>query len=419
MDREVKIPYGKHYVDISVSKENLVGVFFPSFAEVPTDTDEIIRHALANPIGSPPLREIARGRRHAVILVSDVTRPVPTWLLLPPLLEELEAAGLNERNIRMIIATGLHRGHTEDEKRALVGDAVADRYTVEDHSQDNCVSCGTTSHGLPVEINRTVLEADLRICTGNIDPHYFVGYTGGAKAIMPGVSSRASITATHRMMLLPGAEAGRVEGNPVRAAIEEVGEKVGIDFILNVVVNEKKQIIGAVAGHHILAHREGCRIADRVFKVPIPEAADIVVAGAGGYPKDINLYQAQKALDNASLAVKPGGTIILIAECPEGFGDETFRRWMINAKKPDDIIRQMEREFVMGGHKALAMARILKRTRVILVSSLEPEHVRRAMLVAARNSEDALEKALDGCGPRPTIAIIPYAGSTLPSLAPS
>ncbi|HHY46516.1 MAG TPA: nickel-dependent lactate racemase [Firmicutes bacterium] len=412
----VVIPYGKGHVNVSISRENLTGVFSPRPAAVPEDPGRLVREALRNPIGSPPLREIARGHRQAVILVSDITRPVPSRLLLPPILEELKAAGMGPSQIHIVIATGLHRGHTDAEKRALVGDDVVDRFLVEDHSLEDCVDCGATASGLPVEINRSVVEADLRICTGNIDPHYFVGYTGGAKAIMPGVSSKRSVTATHRMMLLPGAEVGRVEGNPVRAAIEEIGDKVGIDFILNVVVNEKKEIIGAVAGHHVKAHREGCKIADQVFKVPVPEACDIVIAGAGGFPKDINLYQAQKGLDNARLAVKQGGTIILVAECPEGFGDETFEAWMTGVGDPEEIIARMEREFVMGGHKALAVALTMRKAKVILVSSLDPDLVRRAHFTPASTVAEALGMALDRHGGRAKIAVMPYAGSTVPGL---
>jgi nickel-dependent lactate racemase len=331
----ISIPYGKDYMSLSMPKENLLGVFLPNVMEPSAEPEDIIREALSKPIETLPLKEIVKGRSKAVILVSDITRPVPTRLLLPLLLDELRSAGLGPSSVRIVVATGLHRGHTEEEKRSLVGGNIFECMVVEDHSPDNCVNCGMTESGVPIEINRTVAEADLVICTGNIDPHYFVGYTGGAKAVMPGVSSKRAITATHSMMMLPGAEVGKVEGNPVRAAIEEVGGRVGIDFILNVVLNEKKKIAGAVAGHHVHAHRVGCSIADYVFKVRVPEAADIVVAGAGGFPKDINLYQAQKALDNAKLLVRKGGTIILVAECAEGFGDKAFESWITGARNPE------------------------------------------------------------------------------------
>ncbi|MDI6871964.1 MAG: nickel-dependent lactate racemase [Bacillota bacterium] len=417
MPETIALPYGKGHRELSVPWKNLLGVFLPHSVGEAGEPESLLRRALAGPIGSPPLRELARERKSAVILVSDITRPVPTWLLLPPLLEELEHGGLDRSRVRVVVATGLHRGHTREEQSALVGEAVADSVAVEDHSPDRCVSCGVTPGGLPVEVNRAVLAADLRICTGNIDPHYFVGYSGGAKAVMPGVSSRAAVTATHRLMLLPGAEVGRVEGNPVRAAIEEVGEAVGIDFILNVVVNERKGIVAAVAGHHRLAHREGCRIADRLFKVELPEPADIVVAAAGGYPKDLNLYQAQKGLDNARLAVKAGGTIILVAECREGFGDETFERCMTSAGSPEVIIDRMKKEFVMGGHKALAVALTMQRARVILVSSLPPEVARQALFEPAASAQAALDELL---GRHPgTVAVLPYAGSVVPCLRSS
>ncbi|MGE5554356.1 MAG: nickel-dependent lactate racemase [Betaproteobacteria bacterium] len=414
--RQLALPYGKGQMEVRLPERNLLGVFLPQHVPPAREPERLIREALARPIGTPPLRELARGRRSAVILVSDLTRPVPSRTFLPALLDELAAAGLADHQIRVVIATGLHRAHTPDEKRALVGEAVADRVEVQDHSPADCVSLGTTPGGLPVEVNRRVVEADLRICTGNIDPHYFAGYSGGAKAIMPGVSSRAAVTATHRMMLAPGAEIGRVEGNPVRTAIDEVGKAVGIDFIFNVVVNERKELVAAVAGHYLQAHREGCRLADRVFKVGLPEPADVVLASAGGFPKDVNLYQAQKGLDNARLAVKPGGTIILVAECREGFGDATFEQWMVEVGDPDAIIARLSREFVMGGHKAVAVALTLKRARVILVSSLPPELVRQAKLQPAESAQQALGEVLsDG---QATVAVLPYAGSVVPLLPP-
>lgn len=410
------IPYGRDCLNLSIPKENLLGVFLPNVMKTSDEPEGIIREALSKPIESPPLKEIAKGRSKAVILISDITRPVPTRLLLPPLLDELKGAGLSLSSVRIVVATGLHRGHTEEEKRSLVGDSIFECMVVEDHSPENCIDCGVTKSGLPVEINRTVAEADLVICTGNIDPHYFVGYTGGAKAVMPGASSKRAITATHSMMTLPGAEVGRVEGNPVRAAIEEVGDRVGIDFILNVILNEKKGIVGAVAGHHVHAHRAGCSIADRMFKVHVPEKADIVVAGAGGFPKDINLYQAQKALDNAKLMVRKGGTIILVAECVEGFGDKAFESWITEARNPDELIEKMERQFVMGGHKALAIALTMKRANVILVSSLDSAVAAQAFFTPASTVSDALEQSLAMHGPQARVAVIPYAGSTVPNI---
>jgi nickel-dependent lactate racemase len=411
----VRLPYGSGSQTVEVPKDKLVGTFLPRKILVPKDPDAVIRDALSSPIGSPSLREVAKGHEEAVILISDITRPVPSNRFLPPLLEELEAAGLGPEHIRIVIATGLHRCHTDGEKRRLVGDEVAKSIRVEDHSPDACVSLGTTAGGLPIEINRTVLEADLRICTGNIDPHYFVGYSGGSKAIMPGVSSLKSITATHSMMLLPGAEVGNINGNPVRAAIDEIGEDIGVHFIFNVILNEDKQIVGAVAGHHVNAHREGCKIADSMFKVHLPQPADIVIVSAGGYPKDINLYQAQKALDNARLAVKENGVIILVAECREGFGEETFEEWMTSADSPDVIIGRMQERFVMGGHKALAVAQTMKKARIMLVSSIHPDLVRQAMFEASDDVQDALRNALNSHKGEESIVVLPYGGSTIPT----
>ena len=247
--------------------------------------------------------------------------------------------------------------------------------------------------------------------------HYFAGYSGGAKAVMPGVSDREAIQANHRMMIEETSAAGRIEDNNIRLDIEEAGDMCGIDFILNVVLNEKKEIVYAAAGDHRKAHREGCRFLDSMYKVRIPSKADIVIASPGGYPKDINLYQAQKALDNAKHAVKDGGIIILAAECTEGLGEDVFAEWLNDADSADDLIERVRSDFRLGGHKAAAIAMVVKKSReVLLVSSMPHDLASGTFMIPYTEIKSAVEHAVHLAGNDAKIIIMPYAGSTLPVL---
>ena len=312
--------YGREQLELHVPARNLADVVRPRRnAPAPASVEDelaLVRAALAAPIGAPPLRELAAAAGSAAIVVSDVTRPCPTYRFLRLVLEEL--AVIPPERVTILFALGSHRPHTEEERRRLVGDVVVDRHPCLDLDEDACVLVGHTSRGTPLEVFRPYVEADLKICTGNLEYHYFAGYSGGAKAVMPGICRRSAIQPNHSMMLEPAAKAGILRGNPVRDDIDEAGGIVGVDFIVNVLLNEKKQIVDCVAGHYLEAHAEGVRRYDELFDLRIDRAVDVVVASPGGSPKDINLYQAQKTLDNVSGAVREGGTIILVARVRRG-----------------------------------------------------------------------------------------------------
>ncbi|MBR2223937.1 MAG: nickel-dependent lactate racemase, partial [Christensenellaceae bacterium] len=250
---------------------------------------------------------------------------------------------------------------------------------------------------------------------GNIEFHYFAGYSGGAKAIMPGVSTHDAIQKNHSMMVNEDAHAGKIEGNPIREDIDSVVEFRPIDFIVNVVLNEKKEIIKAVAGHHIEAHREGCKFLDQLYKKEIEEKADIVLVSPGGYPKDINLYQAQKGLDNSKHAVKDGGVIILVASCKEGLGEKTFERWMTTSESVDFMAAEIGRHFELGGHKAAAIAMVMQKAEVYLVSDLEEDFVKSIFFKPFKTLEDAYKAAQAKLGEDAKVIVMPYGGSTLPN----
>jgi nickel-dependent lactate racemase len=279
------------------------------------------------------------------------------------------------------------------------------------------VRLGVTSHGTTVELFRPLVEADLRVCLGNLEFHYFAGYSGGAKSVLPGCASKTTITANHGLMTKPGAATGRLEGNPVREDLEEGAAMLGVDFILNVIVDDHHRIVAAAAGHVCQAHRRGCELVAERGSVPIDKLADIVLVSAGGYPLDVNMYQAQKALDNAVHAVREGGVIIWVAECREGLGSATFASWLQEADSVEGILERIGREFVLGGHKAAAIASVLKKAKVYFVSALPTDVLGQIGLVPFADLDQAMEAALAATSADAQVLVLPYGDSVLPQVA--
>lgn len=380
------------------------------------DIDKDVVHALENPIGSPRLKDIVKPGEKIAIITSDITRPMPTYKVMPALLEELKEAGVDYNDVTLVFALGSHRRQTPEEMRRLAGDYAYEKINVVDSDIDDCIRMGVTANGTPVDITRVVAEADRKIALGNIEFHYFAGYSGGYKAIMPGVSTPAAIQSNHKLMIKPESCAGRLEGNPVREDIEEAGRICGLDFILNVVLDEHKEIVKVVCGDPIKAHRVGAAFLDRLYTKEIDRGADIVIVSQGGAPKDLNLYQTQKALDNSKHAVKDGGIIILIGSCAEGYGEHTFEDWMLNSESPDDLVNKIRRHFVLGGHKAAAIGMVLQRAEIYLVSDMAPEQVERSFMRPYTSAQQAFDDALAKFGGKADVITMPYGGSVLPRL---
>lgn len=408
--------FGAGIQEAEVPEKNLLGVLHANEVAPGLTGEAEVRRALTEPIGSPRLGDIVRSGEKIAIVTSDITRPMPTYQVMPALLDELYAAGVKAEDITLVFALGSHRKHTDEERKKLAGERAWKEIACVDSDPADCVHMGVTAAGTPVDITRAVAEADRRICLGNIEYHYFAGYSGGAKAIMPGVSTRDAIQSNHSMMVRPEACAGALETNPLRMDIEEAGTLCGIDFILNVVLSEHKEIIRAVAGHPVKAHRAGCDFLDRLYLKELPEGADIVLVSQGGAPKDLNLYQTQKALDNARHAVKPGGVIVLIGSCREGLGERVFEEWMTKSASPQAMIERIGRDFQLGGHKAAAIAMTLEKADVYLVSDLEPEFVRSIFLTPHASVQAALDAAFVKLGPEAAVLAMPCGGSTLPRI---
>lgn len=411
-----ELKYGKGTKEFNIEEKNYMGSLLPKEIEFELKGEDEVKRSLENPIGSKKLREIVKPGEKIVIVTSDITRPMPSKVVLPPVIEELKKAQVQEKDITIVLALGSHRGHTEEEKNLLVGEEIYNKdIEIIDSDMNRCVNLGRCKNGTPVDIFEPVAEADRIICMGNIEYHYFAGYSGGAKALMPGVSSHAAIQANHSNMVKEGAHAGSLDNNPVRQDIDEVGQYIKIDFIVNVVLNSKKEIIRAVSGHYMEAHREGCKVLDKMYGIEIEKPADIAIVSPGGFPKDINIYQSQKGLDNAKHAVRNGGIIILVASAKERFGEKTFEDWMLN-KKPKDMIREIKENFKLGGHKAAAIAMVLEKAKIYIVSDLNDELLWSLNFVPFKTVQEAVDKALEELGEDSRILILPVAGSTLPLL---
>ena len=360
------------------------------------------------------MHEIVSAGEKVAIVTSDITRPMPSFRVLPAVIEQLKKAGIREKDITVVLALGSHRKHTEDERRVLVGEKVADsEVNVIDSDMDRCIRLGICRNGTPIDIFEPVARADRRICLGNIEFHYFAGYSGGSKAIMPGASSKEAIMINHSNMIKSGAFAGNMDDNPVRQDIEEITDFLPIDFIVNVVLDEQKRIVRAFAGHPVKAHRAGVKVLDEMYKVYLNEPADIVILSPGGYPKDINIYQAHKGLDNAKHAVKKGGILIWCARAAEGFGERTFEKWMIS-KSPKEMIKEIGINFKLGAHKAAAVAMVLEKAQIYMVSDIPFDVVRKIGIVPFASVKDAADAALRVLGADSKILIMPEAGATLP-----
>ncbi len=411
-----EINFSKSIVSFEIPDKNYLGTILPNPVDVRPGGREEVARSLREPIGAPRLSEVVKPGETVVIITSDITRPVPSYDVLPPILDELEGAGIKLLDITVVFALGSHRSHTETEMIKLVGQEVFDKVRCIDADAEKCVHMGTTKAGTPVDVFDVVANADRRICVGNIEYHYFAGYSGGAKAIMPGVSTHAAIQANHSMMVRDEAATGRLNGNPVREDIDSITEFISVDYIVNVVLDEKKRILRSVAGHYIKAHREGCKFLDTLYKVPIQQRADIVVVSAGGFPKDLNLYQAQKGLDNAKFAVRDGGVIILAASCAEGLGEQCFERWMLEYT-PDEMVVNIKKHFELGGHKAAAISLVSKKVDIYLVSDLPDDFVKSIHLTPFAGVRDALDAAFEKLGKDAGVLVMPYAGSTLPQYA--
>ncbi len=394
--------------------------------ELPDPAVEI-RRALANPLGTPPLREIVQTGERVVIVTSDITRYTGSELYLPILVEELNRCGIPDRDIEIVIALGIHRKQSSEEHRKILGDLYG-RIAVYDHECDDpeqLIDLGMTSSGLPVQINRRVMAADRVIVTGTIGLHYFAGFGGGRKSLVPGVASRETCMATHFTIFNPPQQGGRnaqactanLEGNPVHQAILEAAKMIKPDFLLNTVLTTDKKIAQIFCGDLEQAHLAGCELARRLYTASMERPVDLAIISCGGHPKDINFIQSHKALDYGVQAVHPGGTVILLAACPDGFGNATFFNWF-NYEDLDIFEKALRNRYEINGQTAWSTLSKARTWRVILVSNFNQEQTEKMGMEKANDLDQALQMAYKQLPEKPRVVVIPDGGTILPVIAP-
>jgi nickel-dependent lactate racemase len=417
---DVWLPYGKSDICARVPARNLLGSIEPKETPGAPDPAGEVERALSEPIGTKRLSEIAHADSKVAVVVDDMTRHSPTPLMLPPVLAELNVAGVKDENITVIFGSGTHRAVKPEEAARIIGEETLIRVKTVSHDckAQDLVYVGTTkTHGNKVLLNRVFAEADVKVLLGDVGFHYYAGYGGGRKSVMPAISCEETIKHNHVMLLNANARTGVLEGNPVHEDMTEAARLAKVDFILNIVANSRGEIVKAFAGDLEQAFIEAVKLVDEMYRVTVDRRADIVVVSPGGYPADLNLYQAYKALDNALEVVKRNGIIILVAECPEGHGNQVFYDWMARLDDLKQVEREIKRNFVLGGHKAYYLLKALQNHPIILVSSLPDYYATNIFkLKTARAVNDALSEAFKLAGSQARVWTMPHGSFTLPKV---
>jgi nickel-dependent lactate racemase len=418
----IHLDYGKTGLDVDLPDDRIVGPLAIRPATPLTDAAAAIDDVLRRPTGTPPLADLARGRKNACILVCDITRPVPNRLILPPILRTLEASGMRREDICILVATGLHRPNEGAELDELVGPEIARNYRCENHHGKVLAEhdyLGTTERGVPIYLDSRYTRADLKITTGLIEPHLMAGYSGGRKVICPGIAALETVKVWHGPKFLehPLADCGILQGNPVHEENTRIALLAGCDFIVNVCIDGQRRITWVGAGDMIQAWMVGVNFVEQVVRVPVPEPVDVVVTSSAGYPLDTTWYQAVKGLTGALPIVKKGGTIILVASLTEGIGSPEFMQ--VLADHPDMASfkkRILETDyFVMDQWQVEEQAKVLERCRVMVVShGLAPEVLRRCHVEPAESVEVAVAECLARYGSAARVAVIPKGPYVLP-----
>ena len=422
--RNVTLPYGRESIEIRVPEDNLIGVYSPRDAAPVTDVQAEIRRALASPIGALSLREQLRGRKNAVLVADDNTRLTPTDILIPILLDECNAARIPDSAIRVIIALGTHRFMTDDEIRDKFGDETLRRVPIVNHPYKDpaaLVDLGTTKNGGRIRINRQVVEADFKMGIGSIVPHHIPGYAGGAKIIQPGVSGEETTAYTHLLSVRAHRSYLGVLENPVREELDAMARKVGMNTILNTVLNRHGQVVQAFFGDVVEAFRAGVARSREVYDVPIPEEADIVLSSS--HPCDIEFWQAHKTLYPSDLAVKAGGIVIVATPCHEGVAQthcDMLDMTPYGSRRLREMVSAGELSDEVGAALAIAWAQVREREEVWIVSDgICPEDAEKLGFCHFASIQEALNAALAQKGSGARVTVLTHAPDMLPRITGS
>ena len=415
----VTLPYGREMVEVKIPRANLVGVYSPrDFKPVANVKDEVVR-AINNPIASKPLRQLVKGAKKAVILADDNTRLTPTDKIIPVLLDEMNAAGVEDKQITVIIALGTHRFMTEPEILEKFGEEVVKRVTIKNHDYKNpaaLIDLGKTPNGTSVWINREVYEADFKIGVGSIVPHHIPGFAGGAKIVQPGVSGEDTTAETHLLSVRAPRSYLGVESNPVREELNKIARQIGMDTIVNTVLNRQSEVVGAFFGDTVEAFNEGVKLSKEVYAVEIPEEADIVISSS--HPCDLEFWQAHKTQYPSDLAVKAGGTIIIATPCYEGVAVTHCDILEITHYSAEALRKRVEAKEVhdeVAAALAIAWAQVKERESVFLVShGIGPENARKLGFTHFATVQAAFDAAFAKHGEKARVTVLTHAPDMLP-----
>lgn len=414
----IRLEYGREGIPLTLPETATALILNTRETEAPSDTQEAVLDAISRPVGSPAasLAETARGAEQVVIVVSDITRPVPYKTLLPPILEVLtEEALVPPEGISFLVATGLHRPTTESEILEILGPEIAGAFPVYNHEARKAGRhryIGRTPRGTPVLIDQRYLDKDFRITTSLVEPHFMAGFSGGRKALCPGLCAAKTIGGFHAAALLAqeGVETGRLDGNPVHEELLAGALLAGCEFSVNTVMDPQRRLTGVYAGALDTAHKTACEAARAAAFASVPEPVDAVVTTGGGYPLDTTFYQTVKGIVAADSIVKEGGTIIVAAECSEGLGSREFEGLVRNFRSPQELLATLKpaEEFVVDQWQLQLLMKPLERADVVLVShELAPDAVEALGIRRSGSVEEALRDALTGLGEDAVIAVIP------------
>jgi lactate racemase len=426
-----RVPFGKSELEFRLPGTMKADVVTSHRAEPLSDFEKAVEEALAHPLHSQPPRSLVKPGQKVCIVFTDATRASPDHILVPALLKEVEAAGVNPEDVTILCGTGMHRPSTAEEKAAKLGAEVLKRYRVVDHDPGDTkgmVDLGRTESGIAVSVNRTAFEADLLMATGIVEPHQYAGYSGGGKTVAIGAGGEPLITFTHgpKMVDHPGTRLGRIADNPFRRAVDEAARLAGLRFVINVVQDDGKRPLAVFAGEPEATFLKCVEAARRVFEIPISRRYDIAVAGVG-YPKDANLYQASRAVSYLFFAptcvVKEGGVFILPAPMPEGAGEGSGERHffekMRSAGDMTSLLAELRRTgYAPGAQRAFIMAKVLEKNQVIVVGSKKPDVVEQAKMIPVPDMDEAFREASRISGRQDLdVLIVPHALLTLPIVA--
>ncbi|GHS89500.1 transcriptional regulator [Synergistales bacterium] len=421
---KTSLKYGRGEIEISLPDKNVIGVLEPSVHLPPiTNLEEAVKGVLSKPTAGTSLVDLIKEKKpqSVAIIVNDMTRSTPSERVLPPILDMLEGNGVAREAITIVIANGTHRAETEAEIESLLSKDIASTYRVENHLCDapDLVDMGVMSSGNRLLINHTVARADLRIAIGEVLLHYYAGFAGGRKSILPGVAGRDTTMRNHSMMVRPGVGIGILDGNCVYEETDEAVEKFcPLHFIVNLVSDSHKNVVRVVGGHFRDAWLEGVKTFREMNFVTIDEGADVVVVSAGGYPKDINMYQAHKAIYMGSYAVKKSGTMLFFAELEEGYGHKVFAEWAESGRTAAEVFRDFEAEFRFGAHKLYYMATHARDFDMYLHSAVDEDKTRK--MFCKKFSPPDITSLLKGFeerfGADYKILVIPQGGIVLPQV---